>query len=212
MLKRFIFAALLAPMLAMGDVLLWEVNENSKVDGGDIKLFLSPYGDDAGARVKLTDANGTILDVWYDNPEDPPARWEDCSLGVWIGDVGGGYWGTGWNQSETGHKTWATTTDPPDVFLEHPDAIEVMFIMELGYVSWDDNLNDWAWETLAESSPETYSYLRSRYMYGQGTIDPPIYTAWAPDFHATPEPSSFLLSLIGCSFLLLRRKESHGQI
>lgn len=224
MFKRFIFAALLAPMLAMGDVLRWQVNDTATVDGIGIQTFLSPYleaeDDDhwAAARVKVTDGNGTILDIWYDNPDDPPARWDSGYWGTWIGDTGGGYWGTDGVQSRTGHKTWYSTTDnQSEIVLENPEVIEALFQIELGFNSWNEDVGDYVWETLAESLPkETYKALREQYMYEPGTIDPRYPYYWTPtEFYThppVPEPSSFLLSLVGCSFLLLRRKESHGQI
>jgi hypothetical protein len=95
--------------------------------------------------------------------------------------------------------------------IEHPDAIEALFIMELGYNSYDAVTDDYVWQTIAEAfPPETYSYLRDKYMYGQSTLGPGNTDSWTPtEFYTSPpvpEPSSFLLSLIGCSFLLLRRK------
>ena len=87
---------LLAPLAGTCDVLYWEVNESSKVDGGDIRLFLAPYTVDddhfVSARVvKLTNGNGTILDIWGEDEYGNSELW-DGSIGIELGDSGSGRW------------------------------------------------------------------------------------------------------------------------
>ena len=200
---------------------MWQVDDTATIDGTQIKTWISnsSYVTDEdhflAVRAKSVDSSGneTILGIYFGGSV------EDGELGVEIGD-NGGYWGAGvptGNQSLTGHKTWYTSTDGPEVILEDPAVIDALFLLEIGYNSYDGNIGDYVWETLAESLPkETYEALRSQYMYGEGTLGPHKNDIWTPtEFYThppVPEPSSFLLSLIGCSFLLLRRKGSHGQI
>ena len=136
------------------DVLIWQVNETTKVDGGDIQLFLVPYPstEDAwsGARVKLVSSDGTsstILKIWYDNPYDPPNRWEDGDWGIEPGYTGSGEWGTGWVQSETGYNTINTIQNQMagNNLPYPPEVMEILVVMELGYSSWDDDLGDYVW-------------------------------------------------------------------
>ena len=196
------------------DVLMWQVDDTATIDGTPIQnwIMASPYVEDddhwVAARVKLTDANGTVLGIYFDGAV------EDGTWGVWIGDNGGGSWGAGvptGNQSPTGHKTWYTTTDNPiTTVLEDPAAIEALFYIEIGYNSWNEDVGDYVWETLAESLPkETYETLRNQYMYGEGTLGPHKNDIWTPtEFYTqipVPEPSSSALSLIGVSLFLLMR-------
>ena len=84
-----ILISCLAFFTGSGDVLLWQVNENTKVDGGDIQLFLVPYPstDDSwpAARVKLVNgSSSTILPIYFGN-----GVWEDGYWGAAFGDAGG---------------------------------------------------------------------------------------------------------------------------
>ena len=215
MLKRFaILIACMLPFIGMGDVLLWAVDDSATVDGTQIKnwLMASPYVEDddhwVAARVKLTDANGTILGIYFDGYV------KDGTLGVEFSNIGG-YWGSGvptGNQSPTGYKTWCTSTeDPATTILDNPAAIEALFIMELGYNAYDPGIDDYVWTTIAQSVPaETYEALRANYMYGEGTLGPHDNKVWIPtDFYTMnppmPEPSSSLLFLVGASLLILKR-------
>ena len=113
MLKRLtalVFTCAMS-LFGYGDVLLWQVNDTTKVDGGDIQLFLVPYSSDEdhfpGARVKLISNDGTsstILKVWGEDENENPVEW-DGSCGVEPGNWGSGRWETGWVQSETGYNT-----------------------------------------------------------------------------------------------------------
>ena len=87
-----------------------------------------------------------------------------------------------------------------------PEVMEILFVMELGYNTWDDDLGDYVWETLAQSAPELYQDLMRQHMYATGDISPPGYTPWTPDFYTTPEPSTSILCIIGLGLLLLKRK------
>lgn len=91
--------------------------------------------------------------------------------------------------------------------------------MEIGYNSWNEDIGDYVWETLAESLPkETYETLRNQYMYGEGTLGPHKNDVWIPtEFYTlnpviptppVPEPNTILLFTIGSGLLLLRRKLS----
>ena len=88
MFRRFIFTcfACFAFLTGSGDVLLWQIDENTTVDSSSIQQFLVPYPstDDSwpAARVKLVSSDGsssTILKIWGEDP--------DTSLDVeWDGD------------------------------------------------------------------------------------------------------------------------------
>ena len=213
----------LAGSVGKGDVLLWQVNDTATVDGTPIINWIasSPYVEDddhwVAARVKISDGNGRVLDIRSPEYTDPstgeyhPAGYESGEWGMWLTDGEQG-WGTGAGvQSPTGHKTWYTTTDGPDAIIENPDAIEALFTMQLGYNSYDASINDYVWETVAESYPEvTYKYLRDNYMYGVSTIDPYSMNSWTPtEFHTIPEPTTFLLLLLGFGILALRRNNGN---
>ena len=202
-------------LFGYGDVLCWQVNENTNVDGISIRQFLVPYPstDDAwsAARVKLVSSDGTsstILKIWYDNPDDPPSRWEDGDWGVEPCDTGSGYWETGIVQSDTGYHTIGTIQGAlhGETPSYPPEVMESLFIMELGYNEWNDGVGDYVWKTLAESAPELYRDLVYTYMYESGDIRPSPDHVWTPNFYTTPEPSTFLLCIIGFGLLLLKRK------
>ena len=137
-------------LIVNADVLMWQVDDTATI-------MASPYVEDddhwVAARVKLTDANGTVLNIWRPSYTDPdtgiyyPGGYESGEWGVWIGDSGSGSWGSGvptGNQSPTGHKTWYTSTDDPTItVLEDPAAIEALFYMEIGYNSWNEDVGDY---------------------------------------------------------------------
>lgn len=110
-MKRLLFAGLcLLSFAGIGDVLMWQVDESIKVDGSSIQQFLVPYPSDddhfPAARVKVVDGSTSrILKIWYDNPDDPPSRWEDGDWGIEPCYTGSGRWETGIVQSETGYNT-----------------------------------------------------------------------------------------------------------
>ena len=203
----------LAFLTGSGDVLYWQVDENTTVDGGDIQEFLEPYpsSDDyfPAVRVKLIyGSSSKILSVR--GYEDWPEYW-----GVEPMESPGGHgWGIGIPvpvQSQTGYNTISTVMDEfgnivPDY---PPDVLEALFIMELGYNEWNEGAEDYVWRTLAESAPELYKNLINDYMYREGDIRPNPINGWNPNFRTTvPEPSSALLCIIGFGVLMLRRKTS----
>lgn len=213
-MKKIVTALLcLAFLTGNGDVLYWQVDENTTVDGGDIQEFLEPYPSDydyfPAARVRMVSSDGSssiILKVI--GMEEQPEYWGVEPWNNWSG-----YWGTGICQSQTGYNTITPIVDEltGNIISYPPEVMEVMFIMELGYNIWDDNAGeegDYVWQTLAESAPELYKDLVSRYMYAQGDIRPGPYFVWTPNFYTktTPEPSSILLILIGMGPLFLKRK------
>ena len=213
MRKLVSMALLLLSFSAMGDVLLWMVDENTTVDGNPIQQFLVEYPSDddnwPAARVKLVSSDGTtsrILRIYYGEGIE-----EDGGWGAEASDPGNGYWGVGaptGMQSETGYKTLGTIQGQlsGDIPSYPPEVLEALFIMELGYNSWDDDVGDYVWRTLAESSPETYADLR-QHMYAEFDIEPSSIDPWSPDFYTTvPEPSTSLLCIIGFGVLMLKRK------
>ena len=208
----------LAFLTGSGDVIFWQVNENTTVDGGNIQQFLDPYPstDDSwpAARVKLVSSDGsssTILKIWGAD-EYGVEGWLDGYWGAEIADWYGG-WGTGvptGNQSETGFNTIDRIQDiiHGDVLDVPPEALESMFIMELGYNEWNEDADDYVWKTLAESEPELYKDLVNRYMYAPGNIAPGPDHIWTPNFRTTvPEPSTALLTMIGFGLIGLMRKK-----
>ena len=217
MRKLVSMALLLLSFSVMGDVLLWMVDEDTTVDGNPIQQFLVEYPSDddnfPAARVKLVSSDGTtstILKIWGEDPDTHlPVEW-DGDWGAEIADWYGG-WGTGvptGNQSKTGYNTIGTIQGQlsGDIPSYPPEVLEALFIMELGYNSWDDDVGDYVWRTLAESSPETYADLR-QHMYAEFDIGPSSPDPWSPDFYTTvPEPSTSLLCIIGLGVLLLKRK------
>ena len=217
-MKRFIaiLVSCLALLTGSGDTLYWQVNENTTVDGGNIQQFLVPYPstDDswAAARVKLVSSDGTsstILKIWGEDPDTHlPVEW-DGDLGVEPCYTGSGRWETGLVQSETGYHTIQRVQDGFNGItpVYPPEVMEALFIMELGYNDWNDGAGDYVWRTLAESAPELYRDLVSRYMFENGDISPGPDHIWTPNFYTTPEPSSSLLCLLGASLLMLRRKK-----
>jgi len=225
-IKKIAFAAMLlvgGSYVKAEDILFWQVDESTLVDGIAISTWLmaSPYVSDSmddyfAARVKtIQGASSRILDFWYDNPDDPPKRWEDGSWGISVADADGAVYnmgevhGTGEVQSGTGYKTWHSTTDDPASSLDDIAALDVRVVMELGYNSWSDGANDYVWQTIAASDPELYSELRNLHMYGQGTIGPWSATPWQPNLFTNPnvpEPDSFVLVLLGLGLLMLLRK------
>lgn len=216
----FICLAFLDFLTGSGDVLMWTVDENTKVDGGGIQQFLDPYPstDDSwpAARVKLVSSDGsssTILKIWGEDEFGNKEEW-DGDWGMEIADWEGG-WGTGvptGNQSETGFNTIDRIQDiiHGDVLDVPPEVLEAMFIMELGYNEWNEGANDYVWKTLAESAPELYKDLVRNHMYATGDVAPNGMLPWSPNFYTrtTPEPSSALLCIIGFGVLMLRRKTS----
>lgn len=216
----FICLAFLVFLTGSGDILYWQVNENTTVDGGDIQEFLEPYPSDSSddylffpaARVRMVSSDGSsssILPILIPEYDGNPSEWVAGDIGVEPGNWGSGYWETGLVQSETGFNTINRIQDiiHGDVLDVPPEVLESMFIMELGYNEWNESADDYVWKTLAESKPELYKDLVSRYMFAPGNIAPGPDHIWTPNFRTTvPEPSSILLCMIGARLLGLRRR------
>ena len=199
--------ALMAGVSSAGenDVLYWMINDSATVtkdDGTEVTIsdyFADPAvatsGSDFAARVRVT--GGSIQDG------------QDVFLDLYIPgyglDVGGGeygvsftdesgYWGAGvptGNQSPSGDYSAGTP--------------EYSFIVELGNIDSSDN-----WTTVATSAAATYSSLAD-YIHKTFDLNPGQTAVWTPSqFHAVPEPSSGLLTLIGFAILALRRKRKEA--
>lgn len=84
------------------------------------------------------------------------------------------------------------------------------FVIELG------NYQSGSWATLAVSETASYAdlYANNHVMTVRdaGSYIPQFATPWAPTYYVVPEPSSDLLTLVGCMLLALKRKrrESNG--
>lgn len=214
---RHIFILFVVAISIVGDadVLRWMVDEHTTVDGASIQQFLVPYPstDDTwpAARVKLVSSDrssSTILKIWGAN-EDGVEGWLDGEWGAEVADWGDS-WGTGvptGNQSETGYNTIHRVQDQLAPSYP-PEVMDAMFVMELGYNSWNEDAGDYVWETIAQSNPELYRDLVDKYMYATGDIAPPNLAVWSPDFYTSPEPNSAVLFLLGSAFLMLRRKHN----
>lgn len=204
-------------LLGKGDVLYWQLTDEARVDGDLIQDYLVPYPstEDSwpAARIKLVTVDGysKILPIDFGDGVS-----EDGYLGAELFDWDSG-WGTGrptgW-QSETGYNTIlriqdeitgdTTTIDYP------PEVMEALFIMELGY-NEPNSVGDYVWKTLAESTPEIYKELVNEHMYRPGDVNTPSATPWTPMvFHTVPEPTTFLLLLLGFGILALRRKNGNS--
>lgn len=78
-------------------------------------------------------------------------------------------------------------------------------MVELGELSYDDVFDIVGWETIAVSDTKFGSELRG--MIFPGGVSEPADFQWIPTrFHTVPEPSTFLLCLLGAALLMLRRK------
>jgi hypothetical protein len=187
---------------AEDDILYWMVDSNATVEKDGVTTsvasFFESYGAPEGsafaARVRVTggdiqDGKDVFLDLYI------PGYGLDEGGGAWgveFSDAGG-YWGAGvptGNQSPSGDYSAGTP--------------EYSFIVELGNIDSSDN-----WTTVATSAAATYSSL-GNYIHQTFDINPGQIAVWAPTAFSVPEPSSGLLTLIGFSFLALRRKRKEA--
>lgn len=198
---KFVFITVLSLItsVSMSEVLMWQLNDTATVDGSSIYTFISAVGEDddnwPAARVKVSGGQlvePIYLDIWGENEfTGQPELWEGSGEnGVWIGDVGGGYWGTGLNQST----------------LDAGIAADCIFVMQIGKNTYDAMTDTINWITLAESNPE-YKSLLENHIYEEFSLAPLSETAWTPtEFHTVvPEPSSPVLIMAGLSILMLIR-------
>ena len=175
-------------------ILLWQVDDAALVDGINIVTFLDDYPDTwdswPAARVLVSGASfadPVVLDVYVPPYDGYPGGWESGENGVWLGDVGGGYWGTG---------SYTQSLVPEGATVEG-----AIFAVELGYNY------DGVWQTIAVSDPRTFSEL-NRHIYETFDLNPLTSDSWTPTiFHTVPEPEIFLLVLFGLSPVLFNRKK-----
>lgn len=194
------------PRLVTGnEILCWQVDETATVNGIGIMEFLTGYPDDddnwPAARIQVTDSilgSPAILNIWGEDENGNPELW-DGYWGVWLGDVGGGYWGTG-----------AYVQSPLEI-----DGLELtsnaLLTMQIGHNTWNDEIGDYAWTTLAEAAPITRAWLEIQdYTYTAGSLAPPTQTSWTPTEFTTniPEPGTGILLAMGIVVILLRRRNS----
>ena len=79
------------------------------------------------------------------------------------------------------------------------------FMVELGYLTYDDVLNVVGWETIAKSDTVLGSQIRGAIF--AGGVNVPADYQWTPtSFHTTPEPQSGMLLTVGLAMLMLRLK------
>ena len=184
------------------DILYWMVDSNATVEKDGVTTsvasffdnYEAPEGSAFAARVRVTggdiqDGQDVFLDLYIPGHGLDEGGGE---YGVEFSDTGG-YWGAGvptGNQSPSGDYSAGTP--------------EYSFIVELGNIDSSDN-----WTTVATSAAATYSSL-GNYIHQTFDINPGQIAVWAPTAFSVPEPSSGLLTLIGFSFLALRRKRKEA--
>ena len=88
--------------------------------------------------------------------------------------------------------------------------MEALFSIEIGKMTWDDDTYmSGTFQVMAESDKYTYEQVME-HMYLTFDLNPPV-TDWNPTYyHTVPEPSTFLLGIIGLGLLLMKRK-SNGE-
>lgn len=205
MLKRgvIIFATMCLALLGKGDALYWMIDETAYVDGNPIETFISPLPDDdenwAVGRVKITTSSGVIkyLDTYVpdSNPNIPGIEWPG-NEGLYVGG-GGVFEGI----AEYTQGILPTGVNP-----------ETTFAIELGLNHWiDDGTEEGRidFELLAITNPHTYEQIE-QFIHPQGSISPPSLLSWNPTYyHTIPEPTTFLLLLLGFGILALRRNNGN---
>ena len=195
MMKRFvaILSICLAFLNGSGGELFWQVGGNPDLDG-DTENTAIPHLDGTSLPMLIPEGNedyGIRIKVIGPNVEPDKylgIRFDDGSVfegdyGAMIGhDNGSGYFGTG------------ITTSPIS------DDTSNLFLAELIMFNSDDEII-----VLGQSPMISREDIEKFVSYD------PIYTPpefiWNPnDFYSTPEPSTFLLGIIGLGLLLLKRK------
>ena len=193
--------------VGMGDVLWWLVDDSATVDGNSVYSFVSSFGTwsevdpdsgeefsgyNVGARVKVTFSDGrseTLPIVYPDFPGETFAYADFFDGG---GKNGAGF-GTGW---------WSTQSP-----FSYDALSEILFQIQLGKLTWNESLNAFDWDTLAEIDPVAKSML-SDHIFEGPAWNVPANSQWTPSiFHTvSPEPNSFILMSLGICLLGLRRK------
>ena len=207
-----LLAILLVGVLACAkgetEVLLWQVDETPIVhsETGDINVYqwagMLLNDEDNWPAARVIGQNGqymAILSIYFGEGYE-----EDGDWGVEFSDVGG-YWGSG-----------VPTGNQSKIPIE---LMEGYFQMQLGHNSWDDDVGDYVWTSLAYSEWKSMQDLDTDHIYtsaGIGTnLGPHNETPWMPmDFYTVspaipidvPEPNSFILMSLGICLLGLRRR------
>ena len=207
MIKKLIVIlfSFLTFLTGSGDILWWQVDDTATVDGQSIYSFVSSYGTEiidgydfynVGARVRMTNPDGSTAIIPIAYPDFPGDRFEYAEFFNGGGANGAGF-GTGyWSTQSVLHEV-------PEYNFELLN--EAQFLVELGELSYDDVFDIVGWETIAVSDTKFGSELRG--MIFPGGVSEPADFQWIPTrFHTVPEPSTFLLCLLGAALLMLRRK------
>lgn len=193
--------------VGMGDVLWWIVDDSATVDGSSVYSFVSSFGTwsevdpdsgeefsgyNVGARVKVTFADGhsETLPIVY--PDFPGETFDYAEF----------FDGGGHNASGFGTGEWATRSP-----FSHEMLAETLFQIQLGELTWNEALNAFDWNTLAETDSVAKSML-SDHIFEGPAWNVPANSQWAPTiFHTvSPEPNSFILLSLGICLLGLRRR------
>lgn len=186
-------------------VLYWQILDNATVDGVALDDFSSSYvqthynldvggnsGKIAGARTVMYNGDSSTPIAMnlaeYDGHQWTITEWTDTfivadDLETVIGTGGGIY-------------SHFVLTDPTETY----------FAIELG--NWENG----QWLTLASSDQVDYNSLTIASQDGThifvmvDNMNLNNYQPWAPTTYSIPEPNSLVLTLIGASFLILKRK------
>ena len=204
MMKRFvaILISCLAFLTGSGDVLYWQVDDTAKVFNGENDTIgtsiIGFIGDrECGARAVVT--GGDLAQPYYLSTYSKDNGTLDGELGVDFGESGG-YWGSG---VPTGNQSSIEQLEPSEMYMEYA------FMVEIGEYTWDDVMNDWNFNVLAQSDKFAANQL-SQYIHERFDLNPSSLAIWTPtEFYVVPEPSTSLLCIIGLGVLMLKRK-AHG--
>ena len=182
-------------------VMLWFIdNQEIDVRGGDSIHVTDlpgwnadPNQNELAARVHVADGNGTsaFLDLWY--YDDVTGSYLK-DLGIkeaWINEKG---------------QTGVNYTPIPGSL----DATTAQFVVELGLLVWDEDLQELRWKTtLATSDSTAYQDLFASGHISPGELAIPDHTPWTNlHFTVVPEPSSGILLLLGGALCALRRRKT----
>ena len=156
-----IFALCVFSFVGMGDVLWWLVDDSAIVDEQSIYKFVSSYGIEldetgynwynVGARLRMTNPDGSTDIIPIANSALPNERFEFLDFFDGGGQNGAGF-GTG---------TWSGQSVLHESSIYMPELFdEVIFSVELGYLTYDEVLDILGWETIAKSETVFGSQIR----------------------------------------------------
>jgi len=197
MKKIMILLLLCLAITVRASTILWAaLDENSVINTGGSSIPFREYVSGTGQFVNAARlvAEGNPIPLWIPEYEGEPGYWEEDFPVVCLQGPDGEPWEMPRFSSQFNMG-------------ENPDN-SMTVIFELGYVSdWDDESSPFM--ALA-TTQLTYGQLDSeKHIYPAGTLNPPIEADWMPTiFYAdipVPEPSIFVLVVIGMCVLLLRR-------